>query len=198
MKAGIQLNGEAPSKIECDFLVCCDGGYDYLKAKNITPDVLLGDMDSVKSTVDMDVIKFKPEKDATDGELAVDYLIKKGVSEIEFYGVFGGRPDHVEGNYNLLYKAFLSGIKAVAVSDYWTMEITDKPFTMKNAKNKTISVVPFLDFVHINGQKGLKYPMDDLTISKGSTIGISNFALDDEITINIDRGVAMIFVINRG
>ena len=198
MKAAIQLNGEPPKVINCDFLVCCDGGYDYLKAKNITPDILLGDMDSLQSDVDIEVIRFKPEKDKTDGELALDYLIQKGVKEIEFYGVFGGRPDHVEGNYNLQYKALTYKIRAVAVADDWTLEITDKPITIKNAKNKTISVVPFLDLVHINGQKGLKYPMDNLTISKGSTIGISNFALEDEVSINIDRGVAMIFVVNRG
>lgn len=195
MTAGIVLNGEIPHNIECDFLVCADGGYDYLAEQGIVPNILIGDMDSIKSKVNIDIKKYPCEKNETDGELALNYLIDKGFKDIVIYGAFGGRPDHEFGNYCLMYKAFLQGIKVSCRSDKYTAYITDKPFNLKKTKNKTVSLVPFIDWIHINSCKGLKYPMDNLTISKASTIGISNIALEDEIFIDIESGAALIFVI---
>ena len=197
MKVGLVLNGDIPSKIEDDdFIVCSDGGYDRLKEIGVEPDILLGDMDSIKEKPDRDIIYYPPEKDATDGELALDYCLTKDPDTIHFYGVFGGRPDHVEGNYCLMYKAFLKGINVVALSKEYTMYLADKPITLENVKGKTLSVVPLLDKVHVTNEEGLQYPMDDLTITKNSSRGISNVCLEDKITINIFKGVAMIFVIN--
>ena len=198
MNIGVVLNGDIPHQINDDFIVCSDGGYDKLKAIGVEPDILLGDMDSISIKPNRDIIYYPPEKDATDGELALDYALSKNPGTIHFYGVFGGRPDHVEGNYCLMYKAFLQGVNVVGMSEDYTMYMVNKPITLENVKNKTLSVVPFLDKVHIHNEKGLKYPMDELTISRNSSRGISNVCLEDEITINIVDGIALIFVINRG
>lgn len=192
------LNGDLPENLDCDFLICADGGYDYLIEKNIKPDVLLGDMDSVRSVVDMDIIKYDSEKNETDGELCLNYLLDRGYKDIVIYGAFGGRPDHELGNYSLMYKAFCSGAKVKCVGKDYEAYLSNKQFLLNNAKNKTISVLPFIDEVHINGATGLKYPMDNLTITKCMTRGISNLCVLDKITIDIVRGVAIIFVINRG
>lgn len=198
MNIGLVLNGDITDTIDDDFIVCSDGGYDRLQNLGIEPDILIGDMDSVSVRPNRDIIYYPPEKDATDGELALDYCLGKNPDTIHFYGVFGGRPDHVEGNYCLMYKAFLKSVNVVGMSNDYTMYMTDKPITLQNVKNKTLSVVPFMDKVHIHNEKGLKYPMNELTITRNSSRGISNVCLDDEITINIAEGVALIFVINRG
>lgn len=196
MSYAVVLNGEIPDKITDDFIVCCDGGYDRLKAIDIEPNILLGDMDSIQNVPCRDIIYYPPEKDATDGELATDYCIEKGATKINFYGIFGGRPDHVEGNYSLMYKAFKQGIEVAGFSKDYAVYMVDKPLTLKNVKNKTISIVPFLDMVHINSLKGLKYKADNLQIAKSSSRGVSNEAEQNEVTIDISSGVALVFVIN--
>ena len=196
MNIGLVLNGEIPNKLEDDYIVCSDGGYDRLQKLGIEPDVLIGDMDSVSKRPNRDIIYYPPEKDATDGELSLDYAMSKNPDTRHFYGVFGGRPDHVEGNYCLMYKAFLKGINVIAMNNDYTMYMTDKPITLENVKGKTLSVVPFLDKVHVHNEEGLKYPMDELTITRNSSRGISNVCLENKITINIASGLAMIFVIN--
>ena len=99
-----------------DFIIAADGGYDYLKKINVTPDILLGDFDSIKSIPDpkQKKIKFKPEKDFTDIYAAIRFGIKSGCKIFHIYGALGKRFDHSLANIQLLaylsqskFKAFL-------------------------------------------------------------------------------------------
>ena len=38
-----------------DLIICADGGYDALAFTNITPDVIIGDFDSIQSSVPSDI-----------------------------------------------------------------------------------------------------------------------------------------------
>ncbi|MEZ4823951.1 MAG: hypothetical protein R2942_16725 [Ignavibacteria bacterium] len=51
----IFLNGDPPSRKvinnyfkESNYIIAADGGADYLKTENIIPDLIIGDLDSVK------------------------------------------------------------------------------------------------------------------------------------------------------
>ncbi len=62
-----------------DFVICADGGYNYAVKFNITPDCIIGDMDSVKTDISgKETMVYPREKDYTDGELAVRLAIEKG------------------------------------------------------------------------------------------------------------------------
>ena len=63
-------------------------------------------------------VVFPSEKDFTDGELAMEELLKRDVSFIEIYGGGGGREDHFFGNVALLVKARLNGKNAFFITDY--------------------------------------------------------------------------------
>lgn len=204
MKAIIFLNGTAPSQellsnidASCPLVICADGAYAYVKDK-IAPTVVLGDFDSFpKESVHsgIDTVVFPPEKDYTDGHIAVAYALERGADEIEIYGAFGGRPDHEYSNLSLLYFTLKNGAKATMISDEWIVTIEDGTFDKTVKKGATVSLVPFLATSHILLTEGLKYPMREVTLDRLHILGISNVALESKIKVSC-RGELLVFIQN--
>jgi|GEM_PF-164472 len=121
VKAALILNGGGiPESIDAPYIVCADGGYNALRERGIVPNVLTGDMDSIEpSALDearnrgVRIIKFDADKNETDGELALRFLAAEGITELDIYGAFGGRPDHEAANLALLIAARDLGVNAV-------------------------------------------------------------------------------------
>lgn len=197
MKGIILLNGEPyNSSIQKGggLVVCCDGAYNWAKDK-LAIDVVLGDFDSL-SEIPEGAIVFEKEKNYTDGELAVRYLVGKA-DKIEIYGGGGGREDHFLGNLCTMKQAYSHGMECVMITNGARIYITDKFFECEACVGQIISVVPFSGKVHINSSTGLKYPLFDLAINDCDTRGISNEAVEKFFTLDIDFGTALIVLNNK-
>ena len=195
--ASLFLNGEdLPDELELgEYIVCADGGYDLLAKRGITPDILIGDLDSIAETkpVASEIMRYEPMKNQTDGELAIRHICDQGYDHINIYGAFGGRIDHVYGNFVLLNIALNCNVSARCIGKHSTAYMCNGKVSLKNIVGNTVSIVPFGDSVHIMDSKGLAYPIDDLVIDKYTTIGISNEAVSD-VSLKIVDGIALIFV----
>ncbi|MDA3845487.1 MAG: thiamine diphosphokinase, partial [Vallitaleaceae bacterium] len=72
-----------------DYILGVDGGCNGLYLSGIIPDAIIGDFDSIEK-VSMDyfqgrgceIIQYEKKKDFTDTELAIGYLIKKGLESV--------------------------------------------------------------------------------------------------------------------
>lgn len=197
MKGVILLNGEPPENfitVQNDtVVVCCDGALKWAKQKINKIDELVGDFDSL-GYIPENAIVFPVEKDFTDGETALDILIKKGVEKVEIYGGGGGREDHFFGNMQLLFKAYKKGVKAVMHTAQSDIFCAGKNFELQKIKGKTFSLAPVGYSAHIINSSGVKYPLNNLTLHAGSCRGISNIALSDKVEVNCDRGALYVFV----
>lgn len=203
MTGALVLNGEYYyGDIEGDIVVCCDGGYD----KSDRCDVLIGDMDSIRSFVGekdlkakgIEVINLERDKDFTDGEAGLKYLIDKGVKEIMIYGLDGGRLDHIIGNIGLMSFALENGAKSVvAKCNNFTAYMLDKPAEINVEIGTTISISPFTDYVHIIKMKGLKYAINDGVLKKNSSLSYSNLSTEKVVAIGVERGQCLVIVNNK-
>jgi thiamine pyrophosphokinase len=198
VKGIILLNGEPYNnsipKDKEDIVVCCDGAYLWA-SKLIDINVTLGDFDSLDFIPEGSIV-YPSEKNYTDGELAVYYLTGK-VKDIIIYGGGGKREDHFLGNLSLLYLALKRGINCTMITHTAEIYVKDKSFSDIGNKGQIVSVVPFSDIAHINKSKGLKYPLNNLTLEKWSTRGISNEISDNEFSLEIKNGTVIIFKIRR-
>lgn len=201
MKAVIFLNGEFDSDpVEAakgaDFTVCADGAYDYLRGR-IVPTVILGDFDSVSERdfpPNSEVFTFPPEKDFTDGHLAIACATERGADEIDVYGAFGGvRPDHAYANLSLLYLGKKRGAFVRIISRKWVVTLENGKFSTAAKRGGYVSLVPFFESSHILSTKGLKYSACDVTLYREQSLGISNEAKGDVVEVDLS-GETLVFV----
>jgi thiamine pyrophosphokinase len=199
--AALILNGVyIPEKINADYIVCADGGYNLLAERGIIPNIIIGDNDSIKYPSNSEKVKrlnFNADKDMTDGELSLRHIVRDGYKNIAVYGALGGREDHVQSNIALLALAARLGAVAVIKDEKTEIHYIDKNFnslSLKVAKNILVSVVPFSAYAHIISTKGLKYPIIDKRLNKLSSLGVSNLSTEEKIEVNILRGSALVFI----
>ncbi len=205
MRAIIFLNGTPPKKNELDkidfsdaIILCADGAYSYLKGV-VTPSVVLGDFDSCPiSSVEngIETLVFPPEKDFTDGHLAVELAVEKGAKSIVIYGAFGGRPDHFYSNLSLLLLAKNLGVEASLIGEGFIVTLESGVIEKKVKIGATVSLVPFYRDAHIILTEGLKYPMREVTLNRQHILGISNEAQSDKIKVEC-KGELLVFIQNE-
>lgn len=184
-----------------DKIIAVDGGMNFLRELNIEPDVFLGDQDSTREnildTIDeigMEVIKFKAEKDKTDMELAIDYVVENNFDEVIIYGSTGTRLDHSFANILLLRKLMVNKIKAKILDLNNEIYLVDDVLLLDKNEKKYISVVPITNDGVVVSLFGFKYPLDKYLIGFSETIGVSNEILDERAKVKIHSGEALVFV----
>lgn len=196
MKTLILLNGEFTSAAflkaladEFQYIICADGGYDRALKAGIRPDILLGDLDSIKqNTFEGETLKYPAEKNWTDCELAIETALERGASEICLSCALGGRADHEMANLLLLSRYDNVYIKEPSLSVYCCKD----RLVLKNKVGKTISIIPTVSSVL--SLSGFKYPLSKFEVTVGSTRGISNIAECDKAEIVVHSGSVLVFV----
>ena len=195
-KAFILLNGSEPSTFpdlgNYDIVCAIDGAYNYFEAKNITPNLVTGDLDSIKTIpTTVEVIK-TPNQEFTDFEKALQILKQRGYSHIDVYGGSGKEHDHFLGNISTALQWKL-GLSISFFDDFGKYFFIEDSIILTNVKGKNISLIPFPT---ANGivTKGLMYPLNNETLSFGERIGTRNKASDDDVLISFEKGDLLIYI----
>ena len=179
-------------------IVAADGGARALLQAGWRPAAILGDMDSLPPDLLAawragagETLVVPPEKDETDLELALRYVLQRGACRIAVLGALGGRVDHELANLLLLAAPLLDGIDAavldrrtrvVAVKD--TLELTGRPGDLLSLLPVTASAMGIVT-------EGLKYRLDGDTLLLGPTRGVSNVFVQERIAVRIAAGVLL-------
>lgn len=195
MKALVILNGELKSEdflknlsLNADLIICADGGYDKARKCGITPDILVGDMDSVQNpNFSGETHTFPCEKDETDCEIAIRYAVERGADEVVLTCALGGRYDHSISNLSMLLN-----FPFAVVSEPDCTIFGCKTQEIRDSKGKTFSLIPFYDTVA--SISGVKYQVDHATFYVGTSLGVSNEITEDVAKIILHEGKALIFI----
>ncbi|MFB1004222.1 MAG: thiamine diphosphokinase [Bacteroidia bacterium] len=159
----------------CPYMVVCDGAYTRIKNLQITPDVVIGDFDSLENVgreLHTQYIHLE-DQETTDLEKAIDHLVEKGYTDINVIWASGKRLDHTINNFATLAKYF--EIRIVLIDDYSRSFILPKNYNKRYEKGQALSLVPIHTCSGITTQN-LKYNLDNETLSFGKRSGTSNEA----------------------
>lgn len=201
MKALLCLNGKNPSKkvidhidlSRFDFVVCADGAYDYAR-HFCTPDLVIGDFDSCRGLPEgVEYIRYEEDKDQTDGELCVRYLIEAGCKNLTVIGADGGRDDQYFANVFLLNICLDSKLTARIVTDSCEIVLSEGG-RYECKPGATVSLLPFGGDAHINSTEGLKYSIFERKLTNLHTLSVSNVALGDSFSVCVSSGKLLIFL----
>ena len=179
---------------ENDLFICADGGFDTIMSVGITPDVVIGDMDSVRNRLPQEIktIKYPSNKDKTDLHLCIDYALEKKCDEIILLSALGGRIDHSLANIIALkYIADNHAAGMILTADSAIYLATDK-ITLKKGEYKYISLIPLSERVEGVTTKGLKYSLSNFTLKQTDNLGISNEFISDSATVTLRKGALIV------
>ena len=86
MPIALVLNApELDTEVKEDAIIAADGGYRHVEGKNVI--AVIGDLDTLRRIPEgIKLVKYPVEKNATDGELAIEYAAASGVKELNIYG----------------------------------------------------------------------------------------------------------------
>lgn len=180
-----------------EVIIAADRGMDFLYEHKITPDIIVGDFDSVKNEAlsyfkekgMSDIHALNPEKDDTDSECALQIALDHGADHIIIIGATGTRIDHVLGNISLLGKAMSEGKMAELLDTHNRIRMIDNELEIEKNKQygKYVSIIPVCKNNKIT-LEGFKYPLKDYTFEGFNTLGISNEIIDDIAKITVNEG----------
>lgn len=181
-------------------IICCDGGIRHALELGITPDFIIGDLDSAKGE-QIDIfkqknvmfLKFPRKKDKTDMEIGIEFAISEGATEIVIFGALGGRFDHALANVGLLKVAVDKGIKAYIIDEKNIIALTDSSIEIQGRTGDLVSLLPLTTNVTGVCTENLEYKLENAVLNVGSSYGVSNVMTEDTAYVEISDG--LLFVI---
>jgi len=184
---------------KADLIIAADGGATHLKGMNLFPDFIIGDMDSIHpETLEFfknnhtPFIHHPSRKDSTDTDLCVDFALQKGATNITLIGVTGHRLDHTLANIFLLKKLADKGIKSRILDANNEIYLVTDHLRLKGNKGDLLSAIPLSDKITGLTLKGLEYPLENASIPMGSSLGLSNYFSQPDVTITIATGMLLV------
>ena len=173
-----------------------DGGLAVLEEAGLVPDYLVGDFDTASEALVSRyenrcvTIRHKPEKDATDTELAVEEALSRGATELFLLGATGSRMDHTMANIHMLYYVLQRGKQAWIVNENNRISLHAASFERKKEElfGAYVSFLPFFGEVKEVTLTGFKYPLCKKTMTAGNSLGISNEVIEENIGVTFSDG----------
>lgn len=174
-----------------DLVIAANGGSKLAEKLGITPDVVVGDLDSFTGEKKVKTVPYSKDKDFTDTELAIEYALSKGVKKIAIVGFLGRRLDHMTANLTGAVSLAAKGIKIVVIEGkqrlYW---VTDK-ITVVGKPGDEVSLIS-LKGDSVVTATGLKWKVQRLTLKFGEGRGVSNVMLGKQAKIKLTKGILLV------
>jgi thiamine pyrophosphokinase len=159
-----------------DYIIAADGGYKELLSRGMTPHLVVGDFDSLGYVpIHPHVMQNPIEKDDTDMMIAVRQGLKIGYKTFIIDGGMGGRLDHTLANFQILVHIAERGARGYLLGrDFSVTAIKNDTVRFADGATGRVSVFCFGDVAKGVALKGLRYPLNNATLTCAYPLGVSN------------------------
>lgn len=185
-----------------DMIMAADSGMDFLYRNHLTPDIIVGDFDSVdhdaldffKEDNRIEFCRLNPEKDDTDTEYAIRDALSRGITQLTILGGTGSRIDHVLGNISLLGIGLEENVEIELVDEHNRVRMIDKPLSIRKDEQfgRFVSLIPYTGSVEHVTLTGFKYTLDDYTMGGFNSLGVSNEITEEVAHIEFSSGILLV------
>jgi thiamine pyrophosphokinase len=178
-----------------ELVIAADSGLAHLYALGLTPDVVVGDLDSVdpehlrradREGVRID--RYSTDKDATDLELALTVAQDLGATAVTVIGGSGGRLDHLLGGLNLLAAPRWSTMRITALAGPARLTVIHDGAELTGSVGSIVTLLAIGGTARGITTTGLRWPLHHDDLEPTSTRGISNEITDQIVTVQVRTG----------
>ncbi|MBR1532774.1 MAG: thiamine diphosphokinase [Ruminococcus sp.] len=177
-----------------DLIIAADNGYAVAQSLGVTPDITVGDFDSLGEVPKADnLIKLDVRKNDTDLEHAVTVALDKGCDDFVIYGAVGGKLDHTLGNIAVAERIALAGAKSLFIGgDSSFTVIRNTSFELPARDGGRLSVFSLSEISRGVEISGLAYEVTNFELSRTVTRGVSNAFIGKPSRISVSDGTLLI------
>ena len=183
-----------------DYVIAADRGYDSLMAYGVTPDLVVGDFDSLGyAPAHPNVTQLPRMKDDTDMVFALRQGLKLGYRRFVLLGGVGGRLEHTLGNLQILdwlttqgAVGFLAGEKTAATA------LRGGSLTFPSSMTGYLSVFCNSGIARGVTLTDLKFPLTGRTLESSFPLGVSNEFVGKPATVSVEEGCLLLLWEEKG
>ena len=164
-------------------LICIDNGYELASELNITPSVVIGDLDSVDiNKISKDILIIKDEDQNTnDLEKTLNYCLSKNIRDIILVGATGERDDQNLATI-LVSLEYIEHLNIEILSDLYSIKFVNGEREFEAIPMGEVSLIS-MDKENTITTQGLKYNLEKSKLSS-ATHGISNYSIGKKFSIS--------------
>lgn len=172
-----------------DCVIAADGGLRHTEKLGITPDIILGDFDSL-GRVPAGANVFPVEKDDTDAMLAVRRGLSLGFREFFLYGSLDGpRLDHTVANFQTLQYLADHGARGYLIGKHYIVTIIQgETVTFPEKAAGILSLFCLGPDAGGVTLKNLHYPLEKGKLTASFPLGVSNHFTGSQAAVTVERG----------
>ena len=179
-----------------DMTVAADSGWNNAELLGVTPQILLGDFDSIgRDTLPKaeEILQVPPEKDRTDTQLAVDLALSRGANDFVLIGGLSGRLDHTLSNLSILEYLAERGAHAVMTDGF------NRVRCLRNTGALIArSAYTYLSFIVVGevakgvSVDGCKYPLKNAKLKRTCQYAVSNEITGNCALVEVRHGALLV------
>ncbi len=180
-------------------LIAADGGTRHALSLGLTPSVIIGDLDSLLPADRQQaerqgarLLQHPADKDETDLELALEYALRQGCTEIVLLAALGGRLDQTLANLSLLTDPRLAALNIRLDDGREEAFFVRGRREVHGAAGDIVSLLPWGGPAAGVRTRGLRWPLFGETLQPHKTRGVSNQMLDPSAVIELESGLLLV------
>lgn len=178
-----------------DRIICVDGGAGQARALGITPDWLVGDMDSINPAdrthmeqTGVRIKSFPRHKDYTDTQLALTLAVDEGAGKLVVWGGTGSRLDHTISNICSAARFLERGIDIMFDSPAVTIYLMKDCLTLPAKVGDTVSLLVLGNRAAGVTLQGFDYPLQDALLEGRWQWAVSNVVNTPNPVVKVASG----------
>ncbi|MBJ24211.1 MAG: thiamine diphosphokinase [Euryarchaeota archaeon] len=199
--------GEVPINVLKNILsdeklnIAIDGGYLHCLKYDITPDIVIGDFDSLDSALlaDKNIQIFDESQQETDLVKAINWAISSKITNLDIIGVESGRSDHILGTFAALaeLKQELTNLIDIKLHLYdFVVRYVPKQKSIKLKLEENTHLSLFCLSKSTISFKGVKWSLEEEEMYF-STQGIHNYSISNHVELFVHDGGPVLLFIKR-
>lgn len=184
-----------------DFVIAADSGADFAEQFGLDVDMIIGDFDSIDplslerfTQSGVSVLRFSPDKDATDFELALQQAVERQAASVVVIGGHGGRVDHSLANVAVLSASHLATVQIHALLDASLLSVVHagRSFSFHGDHGDLVTLLAVHGEARGVFSEGLHYPLHGDVLASSSGRGVSNVMAASSAKVSIEAGTLLV------